>query len=245
MLSVTIGLILQRCLKIAKNHSAHHNRYYPRNDYYVIDSNSYLLQFMFNSNLYSGYKALTTFDFSTLYTSIPHPQLKDNLNNFSNRIFDIKSKCFVICNLFSKCIHFSDSDSISKSCIKFTLESLLECLNYLIDNAYIIFDGNVYGQAIGIPMGTNAGPHVANTYLHQYENDYFNYLYINNMKSELSKLQHVFRFQDDLISFNDHGYLESCINNIYPSEMIVNKTNVSVPKTNFLHMTISIYRGKF
>ena len=245
MLSVTIGLILQRCLKIAKNHSAYHNRYYPRNDYYVINSNSDVLQFMFNSNLYSGYKSLTTFDFSTLYTSIPHPQLKDNLNNFSNRIFDIKSKCFVICNLFSKCVYFSDSDSISKSCIKLTLESLLECLNYLIDNTYIIFDGNVYGQAIGIPMGTNAGPHVANIYLHQYENDYFNYLYINNMKGELSKLQHVFRFQDGLISFNDHGYLESCINNIYPSEMIVNKTNVSVPRTNFLDMTISIYRGKF
>ena len=33
----------------------------------------------------------------------------------------------------------------------------------------IIFDGNVYRQAIGIPMGTNAGPHVANIYLHQYE----------------------------------------------------------------------------
>ena len=66
------------------------------------------------------------------------------------------------------------------------------------------------------------------------------------MKGELSKLQHVFRFQDDPISFNDHGYLESCINNIYPSEMIFNKTiNVSVQKTNFLDMTISIYRGKF
>ena len=66
-LSVTIGLILQRCLKIAKNHSAYHNRYYPRNDYYVINSNSDVLQFMFNSNLYSGYKLLATFDFSTLY----------------------------------------------------------------------------------------------------------------------------------------------------------------------------------
>ena len=130
---------------------------------------------MFNSDLHSGYKSLTNFDFSTLYTSIPHSQLKDNLNNFLNRIFDIKSKCFVVCNLFSKCVYFSDSSSISKSCIKFTLESLLECLNYLIDNAYIIFDGNVYRQTSGIPMGTNAGPHVANIYLHQYENDYFNY----------------------------------------------------------------------
>ena len=86
--------------------------------------------------------------------------------------------------------------------------------------------GYIYRPAIGIPMRTNAGPHNANIYLRQYENHYFNYLY--NMKGELSKLQHVFRFQDDLISFNDHGYLESCINNIYPSEMIVNKTNISV-----------------
>ena len=44
----------------------------------------------------------------------------------------------------------------------------------MIGNAYIIFDGNVYRQAIGIPMGTNAGPHVANIlYLHQYENEYW------------------------------------------------------------------------
>ena len=176
---------------MSKNYSAYHNRYYPSNDYYVLDSNSDVLQFMFNSNLYSGYKSLTTFDFSTLYNSIPHAQLKDNLNNCLSRLFGIKSKRFVVCNFFSKCAYFSDSNSISKSCIKFTLESLLECLNYLI---YIIFDGNVYRQAIGIPMGTNAGPHVANIYLHQYENDYFNYLYINNMKGELSKLQHVFRF---------------------------------------------------
>ena len=90
---------------------------------------------MFNSNLYSGYKSLTTFDFSTLYTSIPHPQLKDNLNNSLNRIFDIKSKRFVVCKLLSKCVYFSDSNSISKSSIKFTIASLLECLNYLIDNA--------------------------------------------------------------------------------------------------------------
>ena len=41
---------------------------------------------------------------------------------------------------------------------------------------------------IGIPMGTNAGPHMANIYLHQYEDDYFHYLYINNMKGEVSKL---------------------------------------------------------
>ena len=59
------------------------------------------------------------------------------------------------------------------------------------------------------------------------------------------KLQYVFRFQDDLISFNDDNFLEACIGDIYPPEMVVNKTNVSVSKSHFLDMTISVFRGKF
>ena len=35
------------------------------------------------------------------------------------------------------------------------------------------------------------------------------------------------------------------LSDIYPPEMIVNKTNISVRKTNFLDLTISIFRGKF
>lgn len=83
-LSIAVGLCLQRGLRVAKNDSE-----YSRNDFYVIDSNVDVLDFMFNSNLCSGRKDITTFDFSTLYTSISHDQLKVNLFNFVNRIFDI------------------------------------------------------------------------------------------------------------------------------------------------------------
>ena len=44
---------------------------------------------------------------------------------------------------------------------------------------------------------------------------------------------------------NDCGLFESILSEIYPPEMIVNNTNISVRKTNFLDLTISIYRGKF
>ena len=225
-LSVAVGLCLQRGLRIAKNHSKYNNKFHKRNDFYVIDSNQEVLDFMFQNNLCAGRKSITTFDFSTLYTSIPHDQLKSNLFKFVERIFSIKDKKYIVCNLYNKCAYFSDSDSISRSYIKFSKSSLIECINYLIDNAFVIFNGSVYRQVIGIPMGTNAGPHVANIYLHQYEFEYFIVLYDQNLKVELAKLEHVFRFQDDLISFNDNGYLESCIANIYPVEMIVNKTNL-------------------
>ena len=199
-LSIAVGLVLQKGLKVAKNNSLYVNNFYPRNDHYVIDSNSDVLDFMFDNNLYSGRKGLTTFDFSTLYTSIPHFQLKDNLSKFVDRIFDIKCKQFVVCNTFLKSAYFTDSVTVNKSCVKFSKQSLLDCIFYLIDNAYVIHNNCVYRQVIGIPMGTNSGPHVANIYLHQYEFDYFTYLLENNLVDELKKLQYVFRFQDDLIS---------------------------------------------
>ena len=129
--------------------------------------------------------------------------------------------------------------------LKFTKEELIECVKFLIDNSFIISNGNIYKQVIGIPMGSNAGPHIANIYLHQYEHKYFTYLYENNSLLELKRMQHIFRYQDDLLSLNDLGYLEEVISRIYSPEMIVSKTNISIAKTTFLDLSISIYRGKF
>ena len=42
----------------------------------------------------------------------------------------------------------------------------MECLNYLIDNSYVTYQGKIYGQVIGLPMGTNAALQIANAYLH-------------------------------------------------------------------------------
>ena len=81
--------------------------------------------------------------------------------------------------------------------------------------------------------------------MHVYEFEYFTHLYEENRKDDLAKLEHIFRYQDDLLAINDDGLLESVLSDIYPPEMIVNKTNISVRKTNFLDLTISIFRGKF
>ena len=74
--------------------------------------------------------------------------------------------------------------------------------------------------------------HVANTYLHICQFEYNTSLYEENRKEELAQLEHTFRYQDDLLALNDDGLLESICSDIYPSEMIVNKTNISVRKTS-------------
>ena len=161
--------------KVAKNHSDYVNRFYSRNDFYVIDSNKDPLEFMFKNNLSYCRKSISTFDFSTLFTSIPHDQLKDNLTKFVNRIFEIKGKTYIVCNDFFRNAFFSDNFNLSKSNVKFTKDEFLECIHFLIDNSFINFNGCIYRQVIGIPMGTSSAPHMANIYLHVYEHDYFTY----------------------------------------------------------------------
>ena len=53
-------------------------------------------------------------------------------------------------------------------------------------------------------------------------------LYEANKVSDLAKLEYVFRYQDDILSMNDFGLLEKVLSDIYPAEMIINKTNISI-----------------
>ena len=62
---------------------------------------------MFENNFMYG-KKISTFDFSILFTSIPHQQLKDNLSKFVNIIFEIKNKQLIVCNEYFKNSYFSD-----------------------------------------------------------------------------------------------------------------------------------------
>ena len=55
----------------------------------------------------------------------------------------------------------------------------MEWTEYLIDNVYIKVGNNVYRQTMGIPMGTDCAPQLANLFLFHYE-----YLYMKNLMCE-------------------------------------------------------------
>jgi hypothetical protein len=127
----------------------------------------------------------------------------------------------------------------------FDKDQLKEAVKYIVDNSYITYHNVVYRQIIGIPMGTNCAPHLANIYLHQYE-----YIYLKSMmeKGELQiakDLGNMYRYQDDCIAINDNDTFGKHYKKIYPAVMILNQTNVSRDKCTFLDLKISIYRGKF
>ena len=51
-------------------------------------------------------------------------------------------------------------------------QNVCEALIYLLDNIYIRFGTKLYRQIVGIPMGTNCAPLVADLFLFCYEKDF-------------------------------------------------------------------------
>ena len=240
-LSVNIGLALKSCLKVIQNQSNYDNFYKDMNDYYIIDKTLTVSEFLVSNNHHRTKRSISSYDFQTLYTHIPHHQLKNNLKKFINRAFDIKGKDFIC--ITKKAAFFSTKSHNNLCC--FTKNGLVSALIYLVDNSFIIFNGSVYRQVIGIPMGTNSAPYMANIYLAEYEHQFIKKLERSNKSKELKLLKNIFRFQDDLLVLNDDGYFNTIFEEIYPVEMVLKKTNLSPQKVNFLDVTISIYQGKF
>ena len=86
-------------LKAAKSQSRYENKFNGFNDYFIIDDRKEVVDLMemMNANRKGGgRKKVSTYDFSTLYTSIPHDKLKEKMKEFINRIFQKKDKSFVI-----------------------------------------------------------------------------------------------------------------------------------------------------
>ena len=46
-------------------------------------------------------------------------------------------------------------------------------IEFLVDNIYIRFGGQLFRQMVGIPMGTNCAPLLADLFLYSYENEFW------------------------------------------------------------------------
>ena len=71
----------------------------------------------------------------------------------------------------------------SDSTKMFSETDIINILEFLIDNIFVIFGGRVFQQTIGIPMGANCAPLLANLFLYSYEADFIQWLLKKNEKS--------------------------------------------------------------
>ena len=105
-----------------------------------------------------------TYDFSTLYTTLPHNLIRKNfldlIEIYSKRFSKMKARFILLVTIRKR---FSLLQTIED--IKFGLVRMyVDSLSYLLYNIYIRLGNKLKRQIFGIPMGTNCAPLVADLF---------------------------------------------------------------------------------
>ena len=184
-------------------------------------------------------KSFDSYDFSTLYTSIPHDSLKHSLKMLISEAYKVRGAYYLSVNGKGVCTWSNNKGS----CVDVSESLLMEMVEYLVDNIYIHVGNKVFRQCIGIPMGTDCAPLLANLYLFYYEYCYMKQL----LKVDVGKARrfsNTVRYIDDLLSLNNMSF-EKEIANIYPNELVLKKTTESHSMVSYLDIKITIEEKQF
>ena len=100
-------------------------------------------------------------------------------------------------------------------------ECVCDALSFLLDSIYIRFDTKVYRQIVGIPMGTNCAPLVADLFLICYEREFIKYLSSDNQADVIKASNSTSQYLDDLLNI-DNLYFEGMVNQMYSPELQLN-----------------------
>ena len=88
---------------------------------------------------------------------------------------------------------------------------------------------------IGIPMGTNCAPLLADLFLYSYENEFLDKLIKEGKRKLARRFNLSYCYIDDLISFNNKRFKEF-ISNIYPKELTISETTESTSVASYLDL---------
>ena len=231
-----LSKLITNCLKLVKSHCiAYCKTILDRtgvNSMWIINNSLDVLRTLEEKRL--SLNKVSTWDFSTLYTSLPHAKLKLQLHDLLERVFTTRGKSFIATNNYHT---FWTKDKKSTKYTYFSCRELCLAVDFLIDNIYVRFGNSVFRQVIGIPMGTNSAPLLADLFLHTFEYDFM----LKTMKEDMPKaveFSNTFRYIDDLFSVNNDNFGNS-IREIYPSELELKDTTINSTEVCYLDTRIS------
>ena len=166
-----------------------------------------------------GFRAtsLSTYDFSTFYTTLPHNLIKEKLNDLTEWSFEREGLSYLACNERNA---FFTSEHKNRYKL-WSCQNICEALTYLLDNIFIRFGTRLYRQIVGIPMVTNCATFIADLFLFCYERDFMASFSYNKEAEIIQAFNSTSRYLDDLLKF-DNTYFEGMVGRIYPHELQLN-----------------------
>ena len=179
--------------------------------------------------------SLSTYDLSTLYTTLPHNLIKDKLIDLIVNTFQREDSPYLACS--DRNAFFTSEKP--KKYHAWSCQNVCDALTFLLDNIFIRFGTKLYRQVVGIPMGTNCAPLVADLLLFCYERDFMMSLSDDKQADVIDAFNTTSRYLDDILNINN-VYFDNMVSQIYPSELQLNKANASDTEAAFLDLHLSI-----
>ena len=118
---------------------------------------------------------------------------------------------------------------------KYTANDISKMIEFLVDNIYVGFGGQLFRQMVGIPMRTNCAPLLADLFLYSYENDFLDKLIKEGKRKIDRKFNLSYRYINDFISFNNTRSKEY-VSDIYLKELTISETTESTSVASYLDL---------
>ncbi len=236
--SKRIGFALKLLLKRHKKFCQAIEKSIPGiNLFWIIDNHTDILNALKLLSLQNDVKTVETYDFTTLYTCLEHQEILNWLEKFLVSTFNNCDKIIAIHEKSANwCYKNRDGIAVDKN-------KLLSMTSWLLKNSVFICGDLVVRQNIGIPMGTDCAPYIANITLAMMEFTFIQNLIKSNFR-DCRKLRYVFRMIDDITVFNDDKYFGNNVDKIYPKTLQLLRINNSSSEADVLDISINIQNHK-
>ena len=115
-------------------------------------------------------------------------------------------------------------------------KTLIQLTKWLIANNFVTFGDKCFRQIIGIPMGTDCAPFLANLFLFSLECNWI----LKQIKEKkihlLKKFRFCARYIDDLLLANNDETMKKVMTEIYPKELVLVPDDSDGLSTSFLDL---------
>ena len=210
------------------------------NQMWILKNSKDLLEHL-KSPTFSQVTSIKSFDFSTLYTTIPHQKLKDRLASIIRNAFIFRNgnRKYEYVVLGHEETYFVKEHFDSKN--KYSEDDIIKMLEFLVDNILVVFAGKVFQQTVGIPVGTNCVPLLADIFLYSYEADFIQSLLSMGKEQLASRFNLTYRYINYVLSINNPEF-ENYLGQMYPAELKIKDTTESTTSASYLDLLLSIGR---
>jgi hypothetical protein len=174
-----------------------------------------------------------------MYTSIPHNLLKNQMAKVIKQAFESSKKSYI--SIYKNYAHWTDAPK--ENTLHWDCKTMIRVMNWLIDNIFVTFGDKCFRQVIGIPMGTDCAPFLANLFCYSYEFKWIdkqvklkNYHLLNYFKA-------CSRYIDDLLLINNFDSMIDVMSEIYPKELVLVPDEFDSLSAPYLDLLLSIEDG--